>query len=168
MPAYASMTSFPRKRESRGVEGWKITVLSHSRTSKRKPLYFSSVSPACLSGTSFLQPPAASSRFSTRWSGGSSDNAIGSIQHLRRDRKSQSFCNLQIDSELELRVHLHGNLRRVCPFENLVHQACRLPACFVIVRTIAGKCAALHPECSTGHCRDRLPDGGLQDETRNI
>src|SRR3712207_5210483 len=52
-----------------------------------------------------------------------SDNAIGSIQDLWSNRQPQRLDHLEIDHELDLRVHFHGDLRRGHPFADLVHQA---------------------------------------------
>lgn len=57
----------------------------------------------------------------------SSDNPIGLEQYFWRNGQPQGFRHLQIDRKLDLRVHLYRDLRRVCPFENLVHQARCLP-----------------------------------------
>src|SRR5262249_18385385 len=70
-------------------------------------------------------PPAASA-----------DKPIDPIQHLWRDREPQSFCHLQIKGELDLCVHLHWDLSRLRPLENLVHQARCLPTRGVRARTV--------------------------------
>src|SRR5215467_1784357 len=107
-------------------------------------------------------------RLSSSLGSDSANDPISSIQYLRRDREPQGFCNLQVDSELDLRVHLHGNLCWVRSFENLIHQARRLPARLVIVWTIAGKYTTLHPECCIEHCWKRPLRGRLHDETSNV
>ncbi len=90
-----------------------------------------------------------------------SDDSIGSIQHLRLDCEPQGFGDFQVDGELDLLVHLDGDLRRLRPFEDLVYQECRLPSRFVQIWGIAGECAALYPERSTEYGRDCLLGGRL-------
>ena len=67
----------------------------------------------------------------------SADNAIGLKQHLRSNRQPHRLRRLQIDDELELRVHLHRNVGGFCPLENFVHQTRGLLTRFICVRGIA-------------------------------
>src|SRR5262245_22147078 len=73
----------------------------------------------------------------------SADEPIGLVQYHWGNREPQSFGDLQVDSKLDLGVDLHGNLCRLRPLEDLVHQARRLPARSEHVWPVAGQCAGL-------------------------
>jgi hypothetical protein len=60
------------------------------------------------------------------WWQGSPNEPIGLVQYLRSDREPKGFRHFEINDKLDLWVHLHRDLPRVYPFENLIHQARRL------------------------------------------
>ncbi len=53
----------------------------------------------------------------------SADHLVRLEEDRRRDRETQGFCGLQIDGQLDFRVHLDRDFRWIPASENLVHQA---------------------------------------------
>src|SRR5262245_666279 len=104
----------------------------------------------------------------SRWLKGLAEEPIRSVQHFGGNRQPQRFGNLEIDDKLDLHVHLYGDLCWARPFEDLVHQACCLPAGFVEVRSVAGETTLLHKERATKHRGECLLGRGLQDEAGDI
>src|SRR5213594_2979250 len=131
-----------------------MAVLPGKRAAEAQTLEL--LSRATVANTSHL-PPAASA-----------DEPMSLVQHLRRNREPQGFCRLQIDDKLDLRIHLHRDLPRVCPFEDLVYQTCPLPAGFIKVWPVAGETALLHEERCIEHAREPLLGCGLQNEAGNV
>src|SRR5438132_7499144 len=97
-------------------------------------------------------------------SAASADQPVGPIQYLRRDREPQSFRHLQVDGELDLRVHLYGDLGRLRPLKDLVHQARCLPTRAITVWTVAGqRFVSIDPKRAMTHGWDALLPGVLTD-----
>src|SRR6516164_10121360 len=81
------------------------------------------------------------------------DHLVGDQEKVASDRQPQFSCSLQVDDQFELGRLLHGQVRRLGPFEDFVHIRGRTAEQVRQVRSVGHKTAGIYELPCLIHCR---------------
>ena len=85
-----------------------------------------------------------------------------------RDRQAERLGGPQVEDQLDLRGLLNREIRRLRPFEYLLHQTRGLAAELIAVRPVAGQSGPVHKERVVKHGRHPPLERELHEEPGNV
>src|SRR6266851_6812780 len=95
-------------------------------------------------------------------------NLVGLQQYRLRDRQAKGLGGLEVDSQLELRRPLHGQIGRLRASEDLVHMGNTTAEQVGNARPIGDETAELHKLSRLIHRREPVPRGQVDDASALI